>query len=75
MKKQSRHVTLSISLPQDLREQARQAAFDDNVSLSSFVAQILRSYLASEAYLNNESSPHSGLPFYPCQRIYPIECH
>ncbi len=54
MKKQSRHhVNLSVSLPQDLRDAARQAAFDDNRSVSSLIATVLKGHLSDEGYLES----------------------
>ena len=52
MKKQNtHHVNLSVSLPQDLRDAARQAAFDDNRSVSSLIATVLKNHLSNEGYL------------------------
>ncbi len=45
-------VNVSVSLPPQLREVARQAAFDDNRSVSSLVACALKKHLHSEGYLD-----------------------
>lgn len=46
-------VNLSVSIPQDLRDVARQAAFDDNRSVSSLVTCALQRYLGAEGYLKS----------------------
>ncbi|MBC2594220.1 hypothetical protein H5P28_08085 [Ruficoccus amylovorans] len=48
-------VNVSVSLPPHLREIARQAAFDDNRSVSSLVACALKKHLRSEGYLDAET--------------------
>lgn len=50
--KKSSTVNLSVSLPPHLREMARQAAFDDNRSVSSLVACALQNHLRREGYLD-----------------------
>lgn len=47
----NRTVNVSISLPPHLRDAARQAAFDDNRSMSSLVAWLLQHHLSAEGYL------------------------
>ncbi len=53
-------VNISISLPRGIREQARQAAFDDNRSLSSLVSSLLRAYLCAEGYIEGGKSAGAG---------------
>lgn len=48
---EQRTTNVSISLPQPLRDAARQAAFDDNRSFSSLVAWLLKEHLQREGYL------------------------
>jgi hypothetical protein len=51
MERQSRHSTnMSVSLPVQMQEQLRQAAFDDNRSVSSLVAALVDAYLTREGY-------------------------
>lgn len=51
MKRQIRHsINMSVSLPVQMQEQLRQAALDDNRSVSSLVAAIVDSYLIREGY-------------------------
>lgn len=49
--KHSPTVSCSISLPAALRDAARQAAYDDNRSLSGLVSGLLRTHLEREGYL------------------------
>ena len=53
-------VNLSVSLPQDLRDAARQAAFDDNRSLSSLIASALKGQLLAEGYLTRPGASAGG---------------
>jgi post-segregation antitoxin (ccd killing protein) len=55
--KKSSTVNLSVSLPPHLREVARQAAFDDNRSVSSLVACALQNHLRREGYLDAAGTP------------------
>ena len=51
MKRHLRHSTsISVSLPIEMQEQLRQAAFDDNRSASSLVAALVDAYLTREGY-------------------------
>lgn len=50
-----RTTNVSISLPPALRDAARQAAFDDNRSLSSLVARLLSQHLQKEGYLEERA--------------------
>ncbi len=50
--KHSPTVSCSISLPAALRDAARQAAYDDNRSLSGLVSGLLRTHLEREGYLS-----------------------
>jgi hypothetical protein len=51
MKRQVRHSTnMSVSLPAQMQQQLRQAAFDDNRSVSSLVAALVDAYLTREGY-------------------------
>jgi len=40
--KKYKNVNVSLSLPVELREQAREAAYADNRSLSSYIAMLIR---------------------------------
>lgn len=51
MKTTQKRISLSISLPLELRDAARQAAFDDNRSLSGLIAALLLDYVQREQYL------------------------
>lgn len=52
MKRRGRNATnLSVSLPGELLELLRQAAFDDNRTVSSLVAALVRGHLDREGYL------------------------
>lgn len=44
-------VNVSISLPQTLRDAARQAAVEDQRTMSSLVASLLKDHLCAEGYL------------------------
>ncbi len=46
----AKKVNISISMPEYLRSQVRQAAFDDNRSVSNLVCSLLRSHLRREGY-------------------------
>ena len=41
---------MSVSLPAQMQEQLRQAAYDDNRSVSSLVAALVDAYLVREGY-------------------------
>ena len=43
-------VNISITLPWSLRAQIRQAAIDDNRSVSSLVSNLVKTYLHREGY-------------------------
>lgn len=67
MKRTTRATTLSVSLPRELHEPARQAAFDDNRSLSSLITALLTQHLRREGYLPDhpttaETSPRTRQP-------------
>jgi hypothetical protein len=53
----SPRVNCSISLPYAVRESARQAAFDDNRSLSGLITRLLQRHLAAEGYLPESRPP------------------
>ena len=54
MKRKGRNArNLSVSLPGDLLEGLRQAAFDDNRSVSSLVTSLVQGHLEREGYLRN----------------------
>jgi len=55
-----RKVTISISLPEMLRDGAKQAAFDDNRSVSSLISGLLQAYLEKEEYLHRHYCPLRG---------------
>jgi hypothetical protein len=55
-------VNLSVSLPPHLREVARQAAFDDNRSVSSLVACALQNHLRREGYLDDARAVETSTP-------------
>lgn len=42
------HVNVCLSLPKELRDRAREAAYADNRSLSSYVASLLQRQLSRE---------------------------
>lgn len=51
---------MSVSLPIEMQQQLRQAAFDDNRSASSLVAALVDAYLTREGYhypRRNEIAP------------------
>lgn len=51
MKRFSRNLkSVSVSLPATMQEQLRQAAFDDNRSVSSLVTALVDAYLTREGY-------------------------
>ncbi|QYY34939.1 hypothetical protein [Ruficoccus sp. ZRK36] len=54
--KKTTTVNLSVSLSPQLREVARQAAFDDNRSVSSLVVCALQDHLRREGYLESTAS-------------------
>ncbi len=57
MKRSGRNATnLSVSLPGELLELLRQAAFDDNRSVSSLVTSLVQSHLDREGYLRQPSA-------------------
>jgi len=45
-------VNLSISLPPSLRDAARKAAVEDQRSVSSLIASLLKDHLCAEGYLS-----------------------
>lgn len=55
MKKQQ--VTVSMSMPKRMRALARQAAYDDNRSLSSLFNVLVKKYLEQEGYLDEWGEP------------------
>ena len=59
--KKTSTVNLSVSLHPHLREVARQAAFDDNRSVSSLVACALQNHLRREGYLD-ATTADTGTP-------------
>jgi hypothetical protein len=51
MKRHTRNLTsLSVSLPVEMQEQLRLAAYDDNRSVSSLVTALVDAYLTREGY-------------------------
>lgn len=51
MKRHTRNLrNVSVSLPAEMQEQLRQAAFDDNRSVSSLVTALVDAYLTREGY-------------------------
>mgnify|MGYP003830976549 CR=1 FL=1 len=56
-----RSTNLSISLPSEMQEVLRQAAFDDNRTVSSLIAALVDSYLIREGYI----LPEQGLRIRP----------
>lgn len=57
MKPSRQTVNTSISLPRDICHHARQAAFDDNRSLSSLISRLLRDHLMASGYLDPVGPP------------------
>lgn len=52
MKRHTRNLTsVSVSLPAEMQEQLRLAAYDDNRSVSSLVTALVDAYLIREGYL------------------------
>jgi hypothetical protein len=61
MKRFSRNLkSVSVSLPATMQEQLRQAAFDDNRSVSSLVTALVDAYLTREGY--NYPGRETGSP-------------
>lgn len=58
----SQKISISISLPQDLRDLGRQAAFDDNRPLSSLIAVLLEEHLLREGYIDHALSSRYRKP-------------
>ncbi|MBK1859482.1 hypothetical protein [Cerasicoccus arenae] len=52
-----RTVNVSISLPKSLRDAARNAAVDDQRSVSSLVASLLKDHLCAEGYISATLQP------------------
>lgn len=75
MQSTRKHVRLSVSLPQEVRDQIRQAAFDENVSVSAWISRRVRQHLQREAYLSCPASLLRG-PAEPHQRhLFPHDCY
>lgn len=59
--KKSPRISISVSLPEPVRDAARQAAFDDNRPLSGLINLLLEDYLAREGYLRDHSRRRVGV--------------
>lgn len=50
-------VSLSVSMPQSLRDAARKAAVEDQRSVSSLIASLLKDHLCAEGYISPNLAP------------------
>lgn len=53
-------ISVSVSLPTDTRDLARQAAFDDNRPLSGLIHKLVEDYLEREGYRERRPSRAGG---------------